>query len=92
MQHAEVINRVAAEKPNPVHPAELAGLDMGSSTTNGIVAAMYASKTMGLNLGLQEMVLELNRQVRDAQQGDRKQAEEMLHFQAATLNATFSCS
>lgn len=51
---------------------------------------MYTGRTMGVNLGLQEMVLELNRQVREAQNGDLKQAEAMLQGQATTLNAIFA--
>ena len=75
---------------NPITPTELAGLAVDATTTNGMVTAMYTGRTMGVNLGLQEMVLELNRQVKEAHNGDRKQAEAMLLGQAVTLNAIFA--
>ena len=71
-------------------PSGLAELAVDATLTNGMVTAMYTGRTMGVNLGLQEMVLELNRQVRDAQNGDRKQTEAMLQGQATTLNAIFA--
>lgn len=74
---------------NPITSTGLAELAANAPTTNGMVTAMFASRTMGVNLGLQEMVLELNRQVTEAQNGDRKQAESLLHCQATTLNAIF---
>jgi hypothetical protein len=77
------------EKAAPILPADLAGLAAGAITTNGMVTAMYSGRTMGVDIGLQDMVLELDRQVRAAQIGDREQAIAMLHCQASTLNAIF---
>lgn len=74
---------------NPITSTGLAELAANAPTSNGMVTAMFANRTMGVNLGLQEMVLELNRQVTEAQNGDRKQAESLLHCQATTLNAIF---
>lgn len=68
----------------------LACLAVDATMTNGMVTGMYSGRTMGVNLGLQEVVLELNRQVREAQNGDRKHAEALLQGQAITLNAIFA--
>lgn len=70
--------------------AGLAEVALIPSTTNGMVTGMYASKTMGVNLGLQEMVLELQRQVEAAKNGDHAQMEAMLLSQTATLNSIFA--
>ena len=45
---------------------------------------------MRVNLDLQEMVLELNRQVEAAKNGDHAQMEAMLLSQTTTLNAIFA--
>lgn len=68
----------------------LACLAANASTTNGMVTAFYASRTMGVNICLQEMALELNRQVMAAERGDRTKAESLLQCQAITLNAIFA--
>lgn len=73
-----------------ITPAGLAEVALMPPTTNGMVTAMYTSKTMGANLSLQEMVLELNRQVMEAERNDRKKSEALLHSQAITLNAIFA--
>ena len=51
---------------------------------------MYSGKTLGVNLGLKEMVLELNSQVEAVQHGDKRQLESLLLSQATTLNAIFA--
>lgn len=71
-------------------PADLAALAVEAPMTNGSVAAMYSSKTMGVHLDLQQMVLAFNQQVMAAQSGDIKQSEAMLLSQAITLNAIFA--
>ncbi len=68
----------------------LACLAADATTTNGMVTALYASRTMGVNICLQEMALELNRQVMAAERGERTKAESLLQCQAITLNAIFS--
>ena len=73
-----------------ITPAGLAEVALIPSTTNGMVTAMYTRKTMGVNLGLQEMVLELQRQVDAVKNGDHAQTEAMLQSQAITLNAIFA--
>lgn len=87
---AEVALSDGKSSGEAITPEGLASLAADATTTNGMVTALYATKTMGVNLGLQEMVLELNRQVREAQNGERKQAEALLHGQAITLNAIFA--
>ena len=71
-------------------PAGLAELAIDAPTTNGMVATMFTSKTMSVELGLSEMVLALHRQVDAVQQGDMKGAESMLFSQSVTLNAIFA--
>ena len=77
-------------QPESPSPAGLAGLAIDASTTNGMVATMFTSKTMSVELGLTEMVLALHRQVDAVQQGDMKGAESMLLCQSVTLNAIFA--
>lgn len=54
-----------------------------------MVSRLFTSRTMGINLDLQEMVMTLNQQVKDLQQGDSNQTESILFSQAVTLNAIF---
>lgn len=75
---------------NPITSTGLAELAIMPTATNGMVAAMYSGKTLGVNLGLKEMVLELNSQVEAAQNGDKRQLESLLLSQATTLNAIFA--
>jgi len=75
---------------NRITSTGLAELAYMPAATNGMVASMYSSKTLGVNLGLQEMVLELNSQVEAAKNGDRRQLESLLFSQATTLNAIFA--
>lgn len=79
-----------SQSRSPITSAGLAELAADAPTTNGMVTAMFASRTMGVNLGLQDMVTELNRQVMEVQRGDRNQAEALLQCQAMTLNAIFA--
>lgn len=75
---------------NPIAGTDLAELAIMPTATNGIVASMYSGKTLGVNLGLKEMVLELNSQVEAVQHGDKRQLESLLLSQATTLNAIFA--
>jgi len=77
-------------QPESPTPAGLAELAIDAPTTNGMVASMFTSKTMTVELGLSEMVLALHRQVDAVQQGDMKGAESMLLSQSVTLNAIFA--
>lgn len=87
---SEKLDRTApALASNSITSTDLAELATMPATTNGIVATMYASKTMGVNLDLKEMVLQLNRQVKAAKHGDHAQMEAMLLSQTTTLNAIF---
>ena len=67
----------------------LSNLAYHPPTTNRLVTRMFTSKTMGADLSFQEMVLTLNQQVKDLQQGDSSQTESILFCQAVTLNAIF---
>lgn len=80
---------IRSESSNPITSSELAELAVDAPTTNGIVTAAYASQTMGVHLGLQEMVLELNQQVTEAQKSNWRPTESLLVSQATTLNAIF---
>ena len=78
-------------KPEALPSADsLAGLAIDAPTTNGMVTTMFTSKTMAIELGLNEMVLALHSQVDAVQKGDMKCAESMLLSQSVTLNAIFA--
>ena len=68
----------------------LAGLALEAPTTNGMVTTMFTSKTMAIELGLNEMVLALHSQVDAVHKGNMKGAESMLLSQSVTLNAIFA--
>lgn len=68
----------------------LAGLAIDAPTTNGMVTTMFTSKTMAIELSLNEMILALHSQVDAFQKGDMKGAESMLLSQSVTLNAIFA--
>ena len=90
-QKTEKLDRLApALASDSITSTELAELAIMPTATNGIVASMYSGKTLGANLGLKEMVLELNSQVEAAQHGDKRQLESLLLSQATTLNAIFA--
>jgi len=74
----------------PTVNEELAELAFMPTTTNGMVAGMYSSKTMKVNLELKDMVMALNVQVKQIQNGDLKNMESLLMSQAMTLNAIFA--
>jgi len=79
-----------SHQPESPTPAGLAELAIDAPTTNGMVATMFTSKTMAIELGLNEMVLALHSQVDAVQKGDMKSAESMLLSQSVTLNAIFA--
>ena len=88
---SETLDRTApAQASNSITSTDLAELAIMPTTTNGMVTSMYAGKTLGVNLGLKEMVLELSNQVDAAQNGDKRQLESLLLSQATTLNAIFA--
>ncbi len=74
---------------NPIAGTDLAELAIMPTTSNGMVTSMFARKTMGVNLGLKEMVLELNSLVEAAQHGDKRHLESLLLSQATSLNSIF---
>lgn len=89
----KVNEKPISPSPDSTKPAcneELAELAFMPTTTNGMVAGMYSSKTMKVNLELKEMVIALNVQVKQVQRGDLKNAESLLMSQAMTLNAIFT--
>jgi len=77
-------------QPESPTSSGLAELAIDAPTTNGMVTTMFTSKTMAIELGLNEMVLALHSQVDAVQKGDMKGAESMLLSQSVTLNAIFS--
>lgn len=102
LKQPESDSGLAAPQPNPndddaltltsnsITNVDLAELAIMPTATNGMVASMYSGKTLGVNLGLKEMVFELNRQVEATQNGDKRQLESLLLSQATTLNAIFA--
>lgn len=88
---SEMLDRSASGlTSNPITGTDLAELAIMPTTTNGVVTSMFAGRTLGVNLGLKEMVLELNSQVEAVQHGDKRQLESLLLSQATTLNAIFA--
>jgi len=79
-----------SHQPESPTSAGLAELAIDAPTTNGMVATMFTSKTMTVELGLTEMILALHKQVDAVQQGDMRSAESMLLSQSVTLNAIFA--
>lgn len=57
--------------------------------TNGIVATIFLSKTMGVSLDLQEMVAQMDQQTEAIKKARGGQTESILYSQALTLNAIF---
>lgn len=86
----KLVRSAPTQASNSITSTDLAELAIMPTASNGMVASMYSGKTLGVNLGLKEMVLELNNQVQAAQNGDKRQLESLLLSQATTLNAIFA--
>lgn len=71
-------------------PSDLAVLAIDAPTTNGMVASMFTSKTMTVDLCLKDMVMALQSQVDEVQKGDMGHMESMLVSQCVTLNSIFA--
>ena len=68
-------------------PSDLAVLAIDAPTTNGMVASMFTSKTMTVDLCLKDMVMALQSQVDEVQKGDMEHMESRLGSQCVTLNS-----